>query len=71
MICAAGLLGGLATGGFVVYASGLWRGLDRALGLPLQAVTTDDLLSAAGSFAVVFLCAWFGTWAGLSLAARV
>jgi hypothetical protein len=61
----------LLAGGFVVYASGLWQRLDSVLGVPLQEVTTNDLITASASFAVVFGCAWFGTWLGLRLAARI
>ena len=71
LLCAVGLFGGLAVGGFIIYVSGLWYRLDRVLGMSLQAITTNDLIMASASFAVVFGCGWFGTWVGLRLAAKV
>lgn len=71
LTCAAGLFGGLVAGGLVVYVSGLWHRLDSVLGMPIQAITTSDLITASASFAVVFGCAWFGMWVGLRLAARI
>jgi len=71
VLCGAGLLGGLAAGGFVLYVSGLWNSLDRVLGMPLQELTINDLITAIAPFAVVFGYGWFGTRAGLRLAAKL
>jgi hypothetical protein len=52
------------TGGFLVYASGLWNSLNRVLSMPLHAITANDLLMAGASFVVVFGRTWLGTWIG-------
>lgn len=70
LLCAAGLLGGLALGVFVIFVTGLWSQLDRVLGRPLNSATMRELIMAAAAFVVVIGCGWLGTRYGMILAAR-
>jgi hypothetical protein len=70
LLCAAGLLGGLALGVFVIFISGLWNQLDRVLGRPLNSASMSELIMAAAAFVVVIGCGWLGTRYGMILAAR-
>lgn len=71
LLCAAGLLGGLAIGGLVIFISGLWNQLDRVLGMPLNSASITELIMAGAAFAVVIGCGWLGTQYGMILAARL
>jgi hypothetical protein len=70
LLCAAGLLGGLALGVFVIFISGLWNQLHRVLGMPLNSASMGELIMAGAAFAVVIGCGWLGTRYGMILAAR-
>jgi hypothetical protein len=70
LLCAAGLLGGLALGVFVIFISGLWNQLEQVLGRPLTSASMSELIMAAAAFVVVIGCGWLGTRYGMSLAAR-
>jgi hypothetical protein len=70
LLCAAGLLGGLALGVFVIFVTGLWSQLDRVLGRPLNSATMSELIMAAAAFVVVIGSGWLGTRYGMILAAR-
>jgi hypothetical protein len=71
VLCGAGLLGGLALGGLVIFMSGLWNQLDRVLGMPLNSASITELIMAGAAFAVVIGCGWLGTRYGMILAARL
>ena len=71
LLCGAGLLAGLAIGGFVIFITGLWNQLDRVLGMPLNSASASELIMAAAAFAVVTVCGWLGTRYGMVLAARL
>jgi hypothetical protein len=71
LYCAAGLLGGLALGAFIIYVSGLWNKLEPLLGKPLDTLTTTDLVMVGAPFFVVLGCGWLGARWGMRMAAKL
>jgi hypothetical protein len=71
VLCAAGLVGGLAVGGFIIYVTGLWNELGRVVDKPPQGLTKVDLIMAGAPFVVVLGCGWLGARWGMNLAAKL
>ncbi len=71
VICATGLVCGVALGSFIIYVSGLWSELGRVVGKPLDEITIMDLIVASAPFAVMIGCGWLGVWWGMRLAGKL
>jgi len=69
--CAAGLLGGIAIGAWIVFSTGLLSKWGQVLSAPLDSMTKNDLFIVIGSIAIVFGLGWLGARIGLTLAAKM
>jgi len=64
-ICATGLLGGLAVGAWILFATDFMRS-EKLFGIP-----PDSIVLTVLSVALIFALAWFGVRIGLALARKV